>query len=342
MTSSLERFSRWLKRQPIDRPLRWLGIPTPEALPGLLRYFHAADVEGLKAVLDDDIYPVDVAYRHPPANHIACAFDWHAAHENESYTDRSLTEAGFFARCTELDRFPWPDPARHIDVTACRANADRVPAGKIGLGILWSAHFQDACAAFGMENALMQMLLEPEFFARVVARIIEFYLQANAIFYRATTGKIHAVLFGNDLGTQLNTIISPEDFRRFVLPGIRQLTDQAHAHGLVVIYHSCGAVSPIIPDLAAAGADIIHPIQARAAGMSADELKARYGTRYLYCGGVDVQELMVRGTPDEVRAEVRRLLAIFPDNLILSPSHEAVMPDVPPANIAALFDAGKE
>lgn len=338
MTSSLERFSRWLKHEPIEKPLRWLGMPTPEAMPGLLNYFNAADVNELKAILDDDIYPVDVAYHHPPANHIACAFDWHVAHENESYTERSLTEAGFFARCNDIDRFSWPDPAEHIDVAECRENAERVPEGRIGLGILWSAHFQDVCAAFGMENALMQMLLEPEFFARVLERIVDFYLRANEIFYRATAGKIHAVLIGNDLGTQLNTIISPESFREFVVPGIRQLTSQAHAHGLKVIYHSCGAVSSIIPDLVAAGADVVHPIQARAAGMSAEELKAAYGTKYLYCGGVDVQDLMVRGTPDEVRREVRRLLEIFPENLILSPSHEALLPDVPPANVAALFD----
>ena len=156
--------------------------PTPEAMPGLLNYFNAADVNELKAILDDDIYPVDVAYHHPPANHIACAFDWHVAHENESYTERSLTEAGFFARCNDIDRFPWPDPAEHIDVAECRENAERVPEGRIGLGILWSAHFQDVCAAFGMENALMQMLLEPEFFARVLERIVDFYLRANEIF----------------------------------------------------------------------------------------------------------------------------------------------------------------
>lgn len=335
--TSLERFERFCRHQHIDEPLHWLGIPTPQALPKLLEYFQANDEIELKNRLGDDIYPVEVAYNNPPINHIACAFDWHPATDEESYTERSLTTDGFFAHCSDVNRFPWPDPAAHIDIAGCIAHAAAVPAGKVGLGVMWSAHFQDACAAFGMENALMQMALEPELFQQVIDRIVEFYLEANEIFYRAVKGRIHAVLLGNDLGTQLSLIISPEMVRRFVLPGVRKLITQAHGYGLKVIYHSCGSIHPIIPDLVECGADIIHPIQARASGMSAVELKEKFGDRYLYCGGVDVQELLVNGSADQVRAEVKRLLEIFPDNLILSPSHEAILPDVPPENIEALY-----
>ena len=58
-----------------------------------------------------------------------------------------------------------------------------------------------------------------------------------------------------------------------------------------------------------------------------------------FCGGVDTQDLLVNGTPDQVRAKVEELRAIFPTGLIISPSHEAILPDVPPANIHALFEA---
>ncbi len=335
--NSLERFQLLCDKKTINKPLRWLGMPVPEALPELLEYFNADNELDLKRQLDDDIYPVEVAYNHPPANHIACAFDWHIVQDGESYTERTLTEEGFFAHTNDIDSFPWPDPKEHVDIEKCVENTRKVPEGKVGLGIMWSAHFQDACAAFGMENALIKMFLEPEIFHKVINRIVDFYIEANEIFYKAVSGKIHAVLLGNDLGTQQSLLISPESIREFVLPGVRRLTSQAHDYGLKVIYHSCGAIQPVIPDLVEAGADIIHPIQAKANGMSAVELKRKFGNEYIFCGGIDVQELLVHGTPEDIKKEVGRLLKIFPNNLILSPSHEAIMPDVPPANVEAIF-----
>lgn len=339
--NSQERFSAALAHRPVDRPPCWLGLPTPEALPGLFAQFGVKDLPGLKTALDDDLHPVEVPYDHPPANHIACAFDFSVAGA-EDYGQRTLTHQGFFAGKTDpacVADFPWPDPARHIDPEACRRAAAAVPAGKVGLGILWSAHFQDACAAFGMEEALVAMLEAPEMFRAVIDRILEFYLAANERVYRAMAGRLQAVLLGNDLGTQNGLLTSPDTLRRLVFPGIHRLIEQAHRHHLKVIYHSCGSIAPILEDLIAAGADAIHPMQPLAAGMEPGRLKRVAGGRVAFCGGIDVQRLLVAGSPDDVRAEVVRLRALFPTGWILSPSHEALLPDVPPANVAALFEA---
>ena len=137
------------------------------------------------------------------------------------------------------------------------------------MGVMWSAHFQDACAAFGMENALMTMMETPAMFRAVIERILEFYLAANAIFYEATRGRLDVVLIGNDFGSQSALMVSADQLREFVFPGTRRLIEQAHSYGLKVIHHSCGAICPLIPDLLSLGADAIHPIQALAAGMAA-------------------------------------------------------------------------
>jgi len=105
-----------------------------------------------------------------------------------------------------------------------------------------------------------------------------------------------------------------------------------------VIYHSCGSIVRIIPMLIEAGVDAIHPIQALAAGMDAESLKEKFGDKVSFCGGVDTQDLLPNGTPEDVRAEVRRLRKLFPTGLIISPSHEAIQSDVPPANIKTMFD----
>ena len=87
---------------------------------------------------------------------------------------------------------------------------------------------------------------------------------------------------------------------------------------------------------------MIHPIQARAKEMQAERLKADFGDRGAFFGGVDAQHLLVNGTAGEVRADVLRLKRIFPTGLILSPSHEAILPDINPANVEALFKAVHE
>ena len=156
-----------------------------------------------------------------------------------------------------------------------------------GWGFSGLAHFQDTCAAFGMETALMNMIAAPELYEAVNKKVLEFYLKANRIFYEATKGKLHAVLIGNEMGSQRGLMISPELVRRFVIPGCRRLAEQAHSYGLKVIYHSCGAISDIIPDLIDAGVDIIHPIQALAAGMEPEGLKEKFGDRVSFlrrCG----------------------------------------------------------
>jgi uroporphyrinogen decarboxylase len=207
---------------------------------------------------------------------------------------------------------------------------------------LWSAHFQDACSAFGMETALVKMMLEPEMFEAVIDRITEFYLEANEIYYKAVGDKIHAVLLGNDFGTQTGLIISPKLLRKFVMPGARRLIAQAKAYGLKVIYHSCGAIYEMIPDLIEAGVDVIHPIQALAKGMEPNRLKDDFGDRVSFCGGVDAQNLLVTGSGEQVREKVRELCGIFPTGLVISPSHEAILPDIKPENIKELFQNVKK
>jgi len=341
--TSIERFFATIDRQPVDRPATWLGIPDTKALPALFSHFGVNDMAGLKAVLGDDVYPVELPYDSPTSQAIYAAFDF-AKKGQGSLDERTLTAPGFFEdyhEPSDVNLFPWPDPLLYIDPAACRAAVEAVPEGKVVLGVIWSAHFQDACAAFGMEEALIRMMTEPEMFQAVIDRILDFYLAANERFYQATAGRLHAVLIGNDLGSQNGLMVDPDSIRSFVLPGTRKLVEQAKRYGLRVIHHSCGSIHDIIPDLIDCGVDAIHPIQALAAHMEPERLKADFGDRVAFCGGVDAQYLLVKGQPADVTAKVEELRRIFPTGLILSPSHEAILPDIPPANIEALFKAAQ-
>ena len=336
-----DRFFSTIHYQPVDRPASWLGLPVPSAEPSLMKHFGVNSMDELRLLIDDDIYPVEVPYRCPPSNHIACAFNFSKTSHTDTPDERTLTVPGFFedySEVADVDRFVWPDPAHHLDREESRRKAAAAPSGTVKMGILWSAHFQDACSAFGMEHALMTLLANPEMFRAVIDRITAFYLKANEIFYESTKGLLDAVLIGNDFGSQYSLMVHPDNIREFVFPGTKKLIEQAKSYGLTVMHHSCGSIFPVIEDLSALGADIIHPVQALASQMDAPNLKKHFYGKVAFCGGVDAQYLLVNGQPDEVTAKVRELTELFPTGLIISPSHEAILPDIPPANIQAMFN----
>lgn len=340
-TTPRERFLATVERRPVDRPASWLGIPAPAAVPQLLKHFAVPDLDALRMKIGDDVYPVELPYHSPFSDAIYMAFDFAKKGHLED-EERTLNSPGFFEDVTdaaEVDGFEWPDPAAFISPVECREVVDAAPADRAVLGVVWSAHFQDACAAFGMETALMNMVSDPGIFRAVIDKITAFYLKANGIFFEATRGRLDAVLIGNDFGSQNSLMLSRDLIREFVWPGTRQLVEQAKSYGLKVIHHSCGAIQELIPDLIGIGVDVNHPIQALAAGMSAEELHAKFAGRVSFCGGVDAQNLLVRGTPEAVAKRVRELAALFPTGLVISPSHEAILPDIPPANIEAFFNA---
>lgn len=342
--NSLERFYATVNREPVDRPAAWLGMPDIFAQPALFKHYGVENFHELKLAVGDDFYAVEVPYESPNASAIYAAFDWYMD-GNVDAEERTLTTPGCFAEAEDLEDlefFQWPDPAKYIDVEECKRRVALAPDDKVCLGMMWSAHFQDTCAAFGMENALMNMIANPEIYEAVDEKIMEFYLKANEIFYEATKGRLNAVLIGNDMGSQRGLMLSPDMVRRFIIPGCKKLVEQAHSYGLKVIYHSCGSIVDIIPDLIEAGVDIIHPIQALAAGMEPQGLKEKFGDKVSFCGGVDTQDLLVNGTPEDVKNKVKELRTIFPTGLIISPSHEAILPDIPPANIQALFDEAQK
>jgi uroporphyrinogen decarboxylase len=342
---SRERFFATINYEKTDRPASWLGLPVPAAERNLFTYFGVSSITGLKLKVEDDIWPIEVPVNCPPSNHIACIFEFAKAKHNDKPDERTLTAPGFFedySNPADVDKFNWPDPSGLVLRDHSLRLARQIPSDKIRMGVMWSAHFQDACSAFGMEQALITMMMNPQMFQVVIDRITEFYLQANEIFYEATKGYLDAVLIGNDFGSQTGLMVSPESLREFVFPGTKKIIDQAKSYGLKVIHHSCGSIFPIIGDLAELGADVIHPIQALASNMEPQRLKDGFEKRVAFCGGIDAQQLLVHRKPEDVRVKVRELIKIFPTGLIISPSHEAILPDIPPANIEAIFSTLKK
>ena len=221
--NSLERFYATVNRQPVDRPAAWLGMPDIYAQPALFQHYGVSNMHELKLAIGDDFYAVEVPYQSPTASAIFAAFDWYMD-GNVDAEERTLTTRAALQRLRSWRI--WISLSGRIRQTilmwkSAREESIWLLTNKVCLGMMWSAHFQDTCAAFGMENALMNMIANPEIYEAVDAKIMEFYLKANEIFYEATKDRLNAVLIGNDMGSQRGLMLSPEMVRRFIIPGCK-------------------------------------------------------------------------------------------------------------------------
>jgi uroporphyrinogen decarboxylase len=313
----------------------WLGNPHPDSWPGIHKYFKTRSQEVLRKKLHDDFRWM------PPPN---CYKD--PKNRPFFYRMNKRKVLGPHGICADIEtlkdveniHFPDPD---YLDFTEM-AEALKKAGDVYRAGGLWSPFFHEVCDLFGMENYFIKMYTHPQVVHAVTRRIVDFYLEGNRRLFRKAKKTLDGFFFGNDLGTQLDLLISPEAFREFVLPYFRELTDLAHDHGYQVILHACGAVYKAIPYLIDIGVDAIHPLQAKAANMDAGTLAREFKGKIAFLGGIDTQDLLIHATPKQVKTQVRRVKRLLGPNLIVSPSHEAILPDVPPENIRAMAEAAVE
>ena len=237
----------------------------------------------------------------------------------------------------DLDRIALPEP-RWLDFGETLAALDA--AGDFyRLSGFWSPFFHDLCYLFGTAELLVLMLEAPEIVRSATARIAGFYLEANERFFDAAGDRMDALFIGNDFGTQDGLLLSPALFREFFLPWIGRFARQAHARGYAFVLHCCGGIAEIVEDLIEAGVDGLHPMQTAARGMTPEPLAARFGERVVFWGGLDTQGLLQNGTPAEVDAEIARLRRAFGANIVIGPSHEALLPSVKVENVLAIARA---
>ena len=187
----------------------------------------------------------------------------------------------------------------------------------------------------------MLMAEDPEMVKTMLNRYSEFYLELYERMFEAGGGAIDLIRPCDDYGTQISLLFSPEMWDEYFAENTKKLVNLAHKYGCYYLQHSCGAVRQIIPNLIACGVDGLEPIQ-KVKGMEVDDLKREFGDKLCFQGGVDTQNLLPFGTPEEVRAETEYIIRTMnvDGGYILGPSQD-FEGDVPVENIIALYEARK-
>jgi hypothetical protein len=161
--------------------------------------------------------------------------------------------------------------------------------------------------------------------------------------YQAVGDRIQAVwLDGTDLAAQNTLFCSPDTYRELYLPYSRKLNDWIHTHTKwKTMKHCCGGCEPLIEGFIDAGFDILNPVQTSAAGMAPQNLVDKYGGRIIFWGGgVDTQQVLPFGEPEQVRKQVAERLEIFnaKNGFVFSTIHN-IQCNTPVENVIAMFEA---
>ena len=249
----------------------------------------------------------------------------------------------------EVDTLNMPKlPSREeIDVFKRKAKIYRerglvvVLAGPDG-GIL-----EHAFGIRGHEDFMIDMISEPSLAKRLLDKVLTYKLQYWKLMLKEMSNLVDIVSEGDDMATQWSLIISPKLYRSILKPLHRELFCFIRKNAekpIFINFHSCGAIKELIPDLIEIGIDSLHPVQVSATGMDTKQLKKEFGKDLTFWGGgVDTQHILPRGTPQEVREEVkRRIEDLAPGGGFVFAAVHNIQADVPPENIIAMWEAFNE
>jgi uroporphyrinogen decarboxylase len=245
----------------------------------------------------------------------------------------------------DLAKYAWPDPddpGRYEGLrkraAALHEKTDYAVILSLGLGPIHQSQF-----VRGFGKWLEDLLVYPAFAEALMERIVDVWIQIAAKALDEACDYVDLVMFGDDVGIQGSPMVRPELYRCMIKPQHRRMVGAVKQYNKPVMMHSCGSVYRLIPDLIDVGIDALNPIQVSAAQMDTKRLKQEFGRDLTFWGGIDTHQVLPRGTPKDVRDEVKHRIEDLGSGggFVLCAVHN-IQPEVPPENVVAMYDAARE
>ncbi len=245
-----------------------------------------------------------------------------------------------------LKDFPWPDPEDPGRFRGLREEAETLYK-TTDFAVIFSPNFTFFLLASllrGFDNIYADLVVNRELVEAIMDRVVEINLKIALKGVKEVGDLVDIVGVTEDMGTQLGPYMSPAMYRELIKPRfaycIREIKKLTPAK---IFYHTCGSVYELIGDFIDAGVDILNPVQVSAANMETARLKQEFGDRLVFWGGVDTQRVLPFGSPDDVRAEVRRRIDdLAPGGGYVLAAVHNIQPEVPTENVCAMLEEALE
>ncbi len=259
----------------------------------------------------------------------------YAADTDETQVRSWATEGtGLIATRADFETFRWPD-ADALDYSAFERISRLLPPnvkivaalGKVFTCASWLMGLEGLSFALADDPGLVAALFERV--GRFQHRVVENLLHFDAV---------GAIWHPDDIAFKTQLLVSPRVLRTHVFPWYTEMNRLAHSRGRLVVYHSDGDLQEVVEDIIGCGFDGLNPIEPPAMDITA--VKRQYGTRISIIGNIDLGYTLTRGTPADVRAEVRqRIRDLAPGGGYAVSSSNSVPEYVPLANFNAMREA---
>jgi uroporphyrinogen decarboxylase len=241
----------------------------------------------------------------------------------------------------EVKRFPFPDPLAEGRFDDAKRHMETYGDDYFIVGDLELTMFEMAWHMVGLEKFMIDLALGEPYVGALLDRTMAFSLGIG----RALVALgVDGIWTGDDFGGQNGMIISPATWRAVFKPRFADLFAELKSANpdVLILYHSDGAVSPILEELIEIGMDVFNPVQPNVPGHEPHELKARYGDRLSFWGAIDQQHLLPNGTAREIEQDVKAKIEALGANggYMCSPAH-IVQADTSMENVEAFIEAVK-
>lgn len=242
----------------------------------------------------------------------------------------------------ELDKFNFPDPLAEGRWDLAEKNANKYKKDYYIIGDMEACLFELSWALIGLDKFLIDLTLEEPYIFELLDRVLEYSIISGKKMIDLGADMLWT---GDDFGTQRGMMISPDMWSKYFKPRMKKMFDEFKAYkpDIKIAYHSCGSIFPIIEGLKEIGLDVLNPVQPAAVDMELNILKEKFGKGLSFFGGIDVQEVLPRGTKEEIENEVKEKIKAGGVNggYIVAPAHN-IQPDTSNENVVTFFEAAKK
>lgn len=240
---------------------------------------------------------------------------------------------------SDIENYRFPDAYASGRFDKAKRDIDKYGKDYFVIGDVEISLFELAWHLTGLEKYLTALISDEPWLELLNDRVEEW---STGLALQLVTAGVDAIWFGEDLGTQTSTLISPDDWRiKFKNRHLRMIEKLRHENpDIIIIMHSDGAVAPMLDDFIELGVDVYNPVQPNVPGSDPQELKDKYGDRLCFFGGIDQQELLPSGNITNIEAEIKKRISILGKNrgYLLAPAH-ILQTDVSVETVEAMIRA---
>ncbi len=244
-----------------------------------------------------------------------------------------------------LESYSWPDAGNKLRFAGLREKAQQIRNNDkiVFTKGLCAGLFEMHQRLRGMENSMLDPFLFPLNSDKLIGKLTDLKIEFWDALFDEIGDLVDIAGEGDDYGTQQSQLISPDQFREYYKPHFNRILKfmKEKAPHVKIMFHSCGNVRPVIPDLIELGVDILNPIHITANGMEPVQLKKDFGKDIVFWGGgIDTQKILPTGTIQEIQDDVRRNIeALAPGGGFVFNTVHNIQSEVPPQNIMAMWEA---